>query len=187
MIGKRYFSKSSLLFLVALLFGCGETAPPVASKPAPTAAKVVPAAPTVGPAVPAEEAASPEAPAEKEDPIALFQYNPDGRRDPFKSIIMASVKRGTSENLPPLQRKELSEMKLIGIVWGGFGHGAVVQTPDGKGYPVRKGTRIGLNNGVISQITNREMVIEEKYLDIFGETKVRSVVMELHPQKEGLE
>lgn len=188
MIRKRFLSNSVMLFLVAFLFGCGETAPPVASKPAPTtAAKVVPAAPTVVPALPAEEVVSPEVLVKKEDPAALFQYNPEGRRDPFKSIIIATGKRSASENLPPLQRKELSEMKLIGIVWGGFGHGAVIQTQDGKGYPVRKGTRIGMNNGVISQITNKEVVIEEKYLDIFGETKVRNVVMELHPQKEGLE
>ncbi|NKE71024.1 pilus assembly protein PilP [Candidatus Manganitrophus noduliformans] len=187
MIRKQYLLKSGMLFLVALFFGCGETAPPVASKPAPTAAaKVVPAIPVV-PALSAEEVVSPEDPVKKEDPIALFQYNPEGRRDPFKSIIIATGKRSASENLPPLQRKELSEMKLIGIVWGGFGHGAVIQTQDGKGYPVRKGTRIGMNNGVISRITNKEVVIEEKYLDIFGETKVRNVVMELHPQKEGLE
>lgn len=188
MIGKRYFLKSSLFFFVALLFGCAENAPPVASKPAPTtAATVVPTTPAVVPALPVEELVSPEAPVKIEDPVALFQYHPEGRRDPFKSIIIATGKRNLSENLPPLQRKDLSEMKLIGIVWGGFGHGAVIQTQDGKGYPVRKGTRIGLNNGVISQITNKELVIEEKFLDIFGETKVRNVVMELHPQKEGLE
>lgn len=186
MIRKRVLLNSGMLFLVASLFGCGETAPPVASKPA-TAAKVDPAAPAVAPVLPTEEAVSPGVPVKKEDPAALFQYNPEGRRDPFKSIIIAVGKRSASDNLPPLQRKELSEMKLIGIVWGGFGHGAVIQTQDGKGYPVRKGTRIGMNNGVISQITNKEVVIEEKYLDIFGETKVRHVVMELHPQKEGLE
>lgn len=181
MIEKRYVLRSGMLIIGALLFGCGETAPPVASKPAPSTASAV------VPKVPAEEIVAPAAPEKKEDPAALFQYNPAGRRDPFKSIIIASGKRNASENLPPLQRKELSEMRLIGIVWGGFGHGAIVETSDGKGYPVRKGTRIGLNNGVISQITNREVVIEEKYLDIFGETKVRNVVMELHPQKEGLE
>ncbi len=188
MIGKGYLLKYSVFFFVALLFGCGESAPPVASKPAPsTAAKAVPPVPAIVPATPGEEIVTPEALVKKEDPAFVFQYNPEGRRDPFKSIIIASGKRGASENLPPLQRRDLSEMKLIGIVWGGFGHGAIVQMSDGKGYPVRKGTRIGMNNGVISQITNKEMVIEEKYLDIFGETKVRNVVMELHPQKEGLE
>lgn len=180
MIRGSSFIMIPLFILTVFLFGCGEAAPPVASKPAPsTASAVVPKAPPV-------EVAPPAAPIKQEEP-APFQYNPEGRRDPFKSIIVASGKRNTPENLPPLQRKELSEMKLIGIVWGGFGYGAVIQTSDGKGYPVRKGTRIGLNNGVISQITNKEMVVEEKYLDIFGETKVRSVVIELHPQKEGLE
>lgn len=181
MIGKGSFLKSSVLLLSAFFFGCGESALPVASKPAPSAAS------TAVPKPPSEEIVLAEVPVKKEDPAALFQYNPEGRRDPFKSIIIATGKRNAIENLPPLQRKELSEMKLIGIVWGGFGHGAIIQTPDGKGYPVRKGTRIGLNNGVVSQITNKEVVVEEKYLDIFGETKVRNVVMELHPQKEGPE
>jgi type IV pilus assembly protein PilP len=126
-------------------------------------------------------------PAEKEKTEIPFQYNPEGRRDPFKSIIVSSEKQALTENLPPLQRKELSELKVIGIVWGGFGYGAVIQTPDGKGYPVRRGTRMGLNNGVISRITNKEIVVQEKYLDIFNERKTRDVVMELHPHKEGLE
>lgn len=178
---RHSFFNSGLLLLAVLLFGCGETAPPVASKPAPLKAS------TAVPKATAAEITPPVVPVKQEDPASLFQYNPEGRRDPFRSIIIASSKRGAADNLPPLQRKEVSEMKLIGIVWGGFGYGAVIQTPDGKGYPVRKGTRIGLNNGVISQITNKELVIEEKYLDIFGETKVRNVVMELHPQKEGLE
>jgi type IV pilus assembly protein PilP len=117
----------------------------------------------------------------------LFQYNPEGRRDPFKSIIVSSEKQKSVENLPPLQRKEVSELKLIGIVWGGFGYGAVIQTPDGKGYAVRKGTRVGLNNGTISQITDKEIVIKEKYLDMFNESKMKEIVMELHPRKEGLE
>ncbi len=178
---RRASFEGGLLLLVVLLFGCGETAPPVASKPAPLKAQT--AVPKAAP----EEKTSPAPPGKQEDPAPLFQYNPEGRRDPFKSIIVATAKRNMSENLPPLQRKELSEMKLIGIVWGGFGYGAVIQTSDGKGYPVRKGTRIGTNNGVISQITNKELVVEEKYLDIFGETKIRNIVMELHPQKEGLE
>ncbi|MBI3802862.1 MAG: pilus assembly protein PilP [Nitrospirae bacterium] len=177
----RIFLNGALLSLGLLSFGCGEAAPPAVPKATPSPISAVVPKPKI------EEAAPSTGLVKKEDPAALFQYNPEGRRDPFKSIIVASGKRTISESLPPLQRKELSEMRLIGIVWGNFGHGAIVQTPDGKGYPVRKGTRIGTNNGLVSQITNKEMVVEEKFQDIFGETKVRSVVMELHPQKEGLE
>ena len=170
------------LYLLAfgLLISCGLSEQPSVPR--------APSPPTAGvPKSDAAPAAAEPVTAEKEKVELPFQYNPEGRRDPFKSIIVSSEKQALAENLPPLQRKELSELKVIGIVWGGFGYGAVIQTPDGRGYPVRKGTRIGLNNGVISRITNKEVIIQEKYLDIFNENKMRDFVMELHPHKEGLE
>jgi type IV pilus assembly protein PilP len=174
----RFYYLCTLTFW--LLNSCGlSEPPPVLNAP--------PAAPAAVAEVDPAAAAASQAPAEPTKIETPFQYNPEGRRDPFKSIIVSSEKQGRAENLHPLQRKELAELRLIGIVWGGFGYGAVIQTPDGKGYPVRKGTRMGLNNGVISRITNREVVVQEKFIDIFSETKIRDVVMELHPQKEGLE
>jgi type IV pilus assembly protein PilP len=156
------------------------------SEPLPVAKAPVPAPASVPKTDVAAVVATPVA-LEANKIETLFQYNPEGRRDPFKSIIVSSEKQKSVENLPPLQRKEVSELKLIGIVWGGFGYGAVIQTPDGKGYAVRKGTRVGLNNGTISQITDKEIVIKEKYLDMFNEPKMKEIVMELHPRKEGLE
>lgn len=184
-----------LSFVIFLsVWGCSRPElPPAAPPPPPKPANVAPKAPeptgsvpNAVPADPASAVAAQQAPAPKEDPESLFQYSPDGRRDPFRSII-TSTKRMVSETLPPLQRKELAELKLIGIVWGGLGYGAIIQTDDGKGYTVRTGTRIGINNGVVRRISTSEVVVEENYLDIFGEPKVREVVMELHPQKEGLE
>ena len=49
--------------------------------------------------------------------------------------------------LPPLQRVSLTDMNLIAIIWGAYGYTAMVQTPDGNGYTVRKGTRVGPNAG----------------------------------------
>jgi type IV pilus assembly protein PilP len=180
MKARRFYSLGALL-LSLVLIGCGESTPP----PTPPAAPPKPAAQAPKPA----EVAGAPAPIElkKDEPVAVFQYVPEGRRDPFKSIIISSAKRTANESLPPLQRRELSELKLIGVVWGGLGYGAVIQTPDGKGYPVRKGTRVGLNNGVISQITTKEIIVRENFLDIFGERKIREITLELHPQKEGLE
>ncbi|HEY5599823.1 MAG TPA: pilus assembly protein PilP [Candidatus Manganitrophaceae bacterium] len=176
----RYFFG---IILSGLIFaGCGGPAPSPAPAPAPAPKADAPKPEAGTPALPPAPVAI-----KQEDTDILFQYIPEGRRDPFKSIIVASGKRLGGENLPPLQRRELSELKLIGVVWGGFGFGAIIQTPDGKGYPVRKGTKIGLNAGVVARITQKDLTVVEKYLDIFGENQVREVVMELHPQKEGLE
>lgn len=89
--------------------------------------------------------------------------------------------------LPPLQRIPVEEIRLIGVVWGGFGYSAMMQTPDGKGYTVRVGTLIGTNGGKVTGITAQNVIIEEKYTDIFGEKKIRDVKIDLHPQKEGSE
>ncbi len=119
-------------------------------------------------------------------PAPRFQYNPSGRRDPFQSFIKPGDQR--LEGLPPLQRVSVSQLKLIGVAWSSGGAGAVgamVQTPDGKTYPVKKGTRIGNNRGRIRDIGAQEVIIEEPYLNIFGRTDLKQVVMKLHKKKEG--
>lgn len=114
-----------------------------------------------------------------------YSYNPQGRRDPFRSILITTEVAKRLDMLPPLQRTEVAEMRVIGIVWGSLGYSAMVQTPDGKGYTIRVGTPVGPNQGVVKKITEHSLIIEEKFTDIFGEEKRREVVLELHPQKEG--
>ncbi|MBN4054816.1 pilus assembly protein PilP, partial [Nitrospira defluvii] len=131
---------------------------------------------------------SPQPPEEAE--VVLVSYNPKGRRDPFRSIVSSrsgSRRPTVVGSLPPLQRRDISNLKLIGIIWGDFAPNAIITAPGGKGYTVRVGTRIGLNNGVIKRITQNEVVVEETLVNIFGEAEKSDVTMELHPQKEGLE
>jgi type IV pilus assembly protein PilP len=80
----------------------------------------------------------------------------------------------------------LTELNLIGIVWGGFGYSAMVQTPDGKGYTVKPGTRIGPNNGVVTAITENAVIVQERFADVYGNKQVREYVKRLHI-KEGPE
>jgi len=116
-----------------------------------------------------------------------YSYNPSGRREPFAAIIKDGRLPGEEDHsLPPLQRIALTELNLIGIIWGGFGYSAMVQTPDGKGYTVRVGTRIGPNNGTVSSITENAIVIQERFTDIYGNKQVREYVKLLHA-KEGSE
>ena len=81
------------------------------------------------------------------DRLETFTYDPSNRRDPFYGLVQHGDGDQQDEELPPLQRVGLTEVSLIGIIWGGFGFTAMVQTPDGKGYAVRRGTRIGPSVG----------------------------------------
>lgn len=113
-------------------------------------------------------------------------YDPSGRRDPFAPIIQELQPGKVDLTLPPLQRVTLTELNLIAIVWGAYGYTAMVQTPEGHGYTVRRGTRIGQNNGVVSAITERGIIVQERFTDVYGKKQEREYVKLLHP-KEGSE
>ncbi len=116
-----------------------------------------------------------------------YSYNASGRREPFAAIVKDGRLPGEeNHNLPPLQQISLTELNLIGIIWGGFGYSAMVQAPDGKGYTVRQGTRIGPNNGTVSSITENAVIVHERFTDVYGNKQVREYVKLLHA-KEGSE
>ena len=101
--------------------------------------------PTVAAAA-GDEHAQPVEPISTLAPVSAHSYDPSGRRDPFAPVLQQLGLGSIDPALPPLQRVGLTEMNLIAVVWGAYGHTAMVQTPDGNGYTVRRGTRIGHNN-----------------------------------------
>ena len=118
--------------------------------------------------------------------VAGFGYDPSGRRDPFAPVVQELQPGKLDTTLPPLQRVTLTELNLIAIVWGAYGYTAMVQTPEGHGYTVRRGTRIGQNSGVVSAITERGIIVQERFTDVYGKKQEREYVKLLHP-KEGSE
>jgi type IV pilus assembly protein PilP len=112
-------------------------------------------------------------------------YDPAGRRDPFVAIVQLDDRK-IDDALPPLQRVAVTEINLIAVVWGGYGYTGMVQTPDGKGYVIRKGTRLGTNNGLVTSITERGVIVVERFTDVYGNKQEREYVKLLH-QKEAAE
>lgn len=141
--------------------------------------------PTVAPAA-GDENAQPVAPNSMLEPASAQSYDPAGRRDPFAPVLQQLALGPIDSTLPPLQRIGLTEMNLIAVVWGAYGNTAMVQTPDGNGYTVRRGTRIGPNNGVVSAVTEKGIVVQERFTDVYGSKQEREYVKLLHP-KEGAE
>lgn len=115
----------------------------------------------------------------------IYTYNPSGRRDPFTPIIIKEEKKALAGAKAPLERYPINEFKLAGVVWGGLGYRAMLEGPDGKGYFVRVGTKIGPNQGVVKKITQTSMIIEEKYKDPQGEVNRKEIVVELRKKQEG--
>ena len=103
---------------------------------------------------------------------ASFGYDPQGRRDPMQPLVKEApppavpkrVEREPDAAREPLERFDLAALKLVAIVRGGFGSKALVKAPDGKGYYVTVGTRMGMHGGRVSEIRDQALVIEERYV-----------------------
>ena len=149
--------------LIVLFLLCG-VAPAHAQKPAPApAAPATPPAPVPNPALPT--------------PPANFQYSPDGRRDPFVSLVnRGSDARGqaaTAKRPEGVAGLDAASMVVKGIMQSRGAWLAMVAGPDGKVYTVRAGDR--LFDGVIRTITAQAVVILQEVNDPLSLEKQREV------------
>jgi len=119
-------------------------------------------------------------PEKKAEPAAAPRYSSAGKRDPFQPLpLKVQAKRRPRENLSPLERYDLGQLKLVGIVWDLKAPRAMVEDAAGLGYVVGVGTLIGPNDGKIKEIKPTEVVIVETYIDFYGARKNRQVNMRL--------
>jgi len=119
-------------------------------------------------------------PEKKSESAPAPRYSSAGKRDPFQALALKTqTKRRPRENLSPLERYDLGQLKLVGIVWDAKDPRAMVEDSAGLGYVVRIGTPIGPNEGKIKEIKASEVVIEESYIDFYGARKNRQVSMRI--------
>ncbi len=60
----------------------------------------------------------------------------------------------------------------------------MVMAPDGKGYILKKGIRVGKNAGLVVGIRSDAVLVEEQFIDFSGEIKRSTQEIQL-PKREG--
>lgn len=144
-----------------------------------------PAAPKpAGPAV-AGAAADPTKPGAEaaEEAPGEYAYNPIGKRDPFRSFFRA-VEDTEIPNPTPLQRFDIEQYKLVGVVWGIDSPRAMVQDPEQTGHILELGTYVGKHWGRVTQISRTSVVVTEEYKEADGNLVTEQTVIAL-PVEEG--
>jgi type IV pilus assembly protein PilP len=107
------------------------------------------------------------------------------RRDPFRPFTLdLRPKETTEEFLTPLQRYELQQLQVVGVLLDLEPPRAMVQDSSGMGYIVTPGTLIGRRRGVVTDIQPRQIVVEETYVDFYGREQVKKVVLEMPEDEE---
>jgi type IV pilus assembly protein PilP len=109
-------------------------------------------------------------------------YSRKGRIDPFEPFLrkpepvdVGDEKANLNRRTPrtPLEKIDLSQLKLTAVLRMLTKSRALVQESSGKGYVVNEGTYIGNKGGQVSKIFKDRIMVEEKYLDVFGKISVR--------------
>ena len=108
------------------------------------------------------------------------RYAPKGKRDPFRPLnLPAKTSPRVRDNLSPLERFELGQLKVVGIVWDINEPRAMIEDRTGLGYTVSTGMLIGRNEGKVKAIHRNQLVVQESFEDFSGKKKTRDVVMKL--------
>ena len=104
-----------------------------------------------------------------------YRYDPAGKRDPFSSPFNLSVspQQPVTEPRTPLQRFELGQLKLVGVILNTEESKALIEDSKGLGYVVTPGTLIGSNGGIVKSIEPRRILVEEIEIDFYGKQQRR--------------
>ncbi len=113
-------------------------------------------------------------------------YNPRGKVNPFEplfrekpTVAMAKSKRKKRIPRTPLEKIDLSQLRLVGIILASSGNKALVEESNGKGYVIRRGTYIGTNAGKVVKIQRDKVIVAEEYEDVVGNVSLRNKELKL--------
>jgi len=164
-----------------------EAATPASPAAQPGARPVAPAPAQPAPAPPPEPAQQPQAaqPAAKPaEAAAPFTYNPEGRRDPFVSLIgKGSDPRSAAARLPGVPGLLINEVSVKGIVRNSSGFVALIQGPDNKTYVVKAGDR--LLDGTVKSIVQDAVVFSQDVNDPLSLVKQKEIRKPLRSAEGG--
>src|SRR5262245_39135462 len=142
---------------------------------APATTTPAPTAPTSAPAASGADAAPmPDA----------YTYNPEGRRDPFISLLSRGVESGSGAKVVAgLAGIATGDLVLRGVIQSRGAKVAIVRSPDGRTFRAHANDR--LLDGVIRSVNAQGIVIMQEVNDPLSLVKQREVRKGLRTVEDG--
>lgn len=104
-------------------------------------------------------------------------YDPSDKVDPFEPLFKETpkIKSGSPtyadtgrKRTTALEKIDLSQLRLTGIIVAVSGNKGLVQEASGRGHVISEGTRIGTHGGRVASIRMDMVIVEEKMKDVAG-------------------
>jgi Tfp pilus assembly protein PilP len=135
---------------------------------------------------PAPASMSATEPSPASQPSDAYKYEPDGRRDPFLSLLGTGGDwRAPSKKGDGTASLTVSEISVRGIVESRGTLVAMIQGPDSKTYIVHQGDKLA--DGKIKTITSTGLVVVQDVndpLSLVKQREVRKLLRSLEDAKE---
>jgi Tfp pilus assembly protein PilP len=147
-----------IMIVLAIAPAAASAKPPAQAADAPAAAAQAPAA----------------APVDSQS--APYSYNPDGRRDPFQSLIATGGDDPKSAPKPPaagIAGIRVDELSVRGIMQSRERLVAMVEGPNNRTYVIHQGDKLA--DGVVKIITPQGLVLVQDVSDPRATDKTREV------------
>lgn len=115
----------------------------------------------------------------------FYDYNPQGRRDPFLSLVEIEKKKTPrKKGASPIESFSVEEIKLLAIASDRDESYAMILLPNQKTFTIKKGMVLGLEGGKVEEISAEKVVIREYVKDYKGNLKPKDTVLKLHKGEE---
>jgi len=113
-------------------------------------------------------------------------YDQTGLRDPFRSFEWERRELAAQDMVGgPLEQFDVSQLSVIAVVWKTGSARALVEDPAGQSYIIGKGTRIGKNDGMVTEIDDNLVVVNETYEDYLGKITKKDIEMRIRRSEGG--
>jgi Tfp pilus assembly protein PilP len=126
-----------------------------------------------------------------------FIYTKDDLPDPFQSIFDSKTAESTPiitsdirtvgnvTKISELQRFDIDELRLVGLVYGTTSNDrrGLLKDPTGKTHNVRERELVGKNFGRISSIKKDRIIVNEETYEITGKRIVKKIPIKLETEE----
>ena len=158
------------ILVITTAVAAAAQAPPVKPGQASPAGAAQRRPPVAAPATPITTTPATPAPP---PPVDTFTYQPEGRRDPFVSLIGAGDTRVTSRRGEGPSGLSVAELSVRGVLETRGRMVAMVEGPDKMTYIVHPGDK--LLDGTIKSITPQGLIVSQEVNDPLSIVKQRDV------------
>jgi type IV pilus assembly protein PilP len=118
-----------------------------------------------------------------DEPIVIRKkinpFEPLFREKPRKKANRLTPKIIDRQNVTTLEKLNLNQLKLTGIIFASKRKLALVQEASGKGHIISVGTFIGTKGGTVSEIQKNKVLIQETLVDAYGNTVIQKNELKL--------